>query len=83
MKKMGYEGKGLGVNVQGIVNPIQVVELHHVGLGYFRVEGHSKPAETGESSRNNSDSVKDAERTSQHSSNSEHFKRRAKSSYLH
>ena len=65
------------------MNPIQVVELHrYVGLGYVRVEGHSKPTETGESSSDNSDSVKDVERTLQHSSNSENFKTRAKVSYL-
>jgi len=37
LKKMGYEGKGLGVNGQGIVNPIKVEELpHQAGLGYVR-----------------------------------------------
>lgn len=39
MKNMGYEGKRLGVNGQGIVNPIQVVELpQYVGLGYVKEE---------------------------------------------
>lgn len=38
-KRMGYEGKGLGVNGQGIVNPIKVEELpHQAGLGYVRKE---------------------------------------------
>ena len=36
---MGYEGKGLGVNGQGIVNPIEVVERTcYVGLGYGKEE---------------------------------------------
>ena len=35
MKKMGYEGKGLGINGKGIVNPINVEELpHQARLGY-------------------------------------------------
>ena len=39
LKKMGYEGKGLGVNGQGIVNPIKVEELPcQTGLGYVRKE---------------------------------------------
>ena len=39
LKRMGYEGKGLGVNGQGIVNPIKVEELpRQVGLGYARKE---------------------------------------------
>ncbi len=38
-KKIGYEGKGLGINGQGIVNPIKVEELpHQAGLGYVRNE---------------------------------------------
>jgi hypothetical protein len=36
---MGYEGKGLGINGQGILNPIKVEELpHQAGLGYVRKE---------------------------------------------
>ena len=39
LKKMGYEGKGLGFNGQGIVNPIKVEELaHQIGFGYVRKE---------------------------------------------
>ncbi len=37
LKRMGYEGKGLGINGQGIVNPIKVEELpRQAGLGYVR-----------------------------------------------
>ena len=37
LKKMGYEGKGLDINGQRIVNPIKVEELpDQVGLGYVR-----------------------------------------------
>jgi len=39
LKKMGYEGKGLGINGQGIVNPIKVEGLpHQERLGYVRKE---------------------------------------------
>ena len=39
LNKMGYEGKVLGVNDQGIVNPIKVEELpHQAGLGYGKKE---------------------------------------------
>jgi len=39
LKRMGYEGKGLGINGQGIVNPIKLEELpHQAGLGYVRKE---------------------------------------------
>lgn len=37
LKKMGYQGKGLRINGQSIVNPIKVKELpHYVGFGYVR-----------------------------------------------
>jgi len=36
---MGYQGKGLDINGQGIINPFQVEELpQHTGLGYDRKE---------------------------------------------
>ena len=39
LKRMGYEGKGLGINGQGIVNPIKAEELpRQTGLGYVRKE---------------------------------------------
>jgi hypothetical protein len=39
LTKMGYEGKGLGIEGQGIVNPIVVVERpHYLGLGYGEEE---------------------------------------------
>jgi len=39
LKRMGYKGKGLGINGQGIVNPIKVEELPcQVGLGNVRKE---------------------------------------------
>jgi len=39
LKRMGYEGKGLGVNGQGMVNPIKVEKLpRQAGLGYVRKE---------------------------------------------
>lgn len=39
MKRMGYERKLLGINGQGIVNPIKVEELpRQAGLGYVRKE---------------------------------------------
>ena len=42
LKRIGYEGKGLGINDQGIFNPIKVEELpYQVGLGYVRKEVHN------------------------------------------
>lgn len=39
LRRMGYEGKGLGINGQFIINPIKVVELpRQVGLWYVRKE---------------------------------------------
>jgi hypothetical protein len=39
LTKMGYEGKGLGNKGQGIVNPIEVVEIPcYLGLGYGKEE---------------------------------------------
>ena len=73
MKKMGYEGKSLGVNSQVIMNPIQVVELlWYIGLGYVRKE------ETWDSSSDKSETMQDVEITSPPSSDSENFEGRAK-----
>jgi hypothetical protein len=37
---MGFDGKGLGINGQGMTNPIQVEEIpHYAGLGYVSGKG--------------------------------------------
>lgn len=39
MKKMGYQGRGVSIKGQGIINPIKFKEFpHHVGIGYTRKE---------------------------------------------
>jgi len=58
---MGYEGKSLGVNGQGIVNPIEVIERPcYAGLGYGKEEvgGCSKTMEARNYSSDESKSVK-------------------------
>ena len=38
LTKMGYDGRGLGVNGQGIINPIEVKrQTHKAGLGYKEI----------------------------------------------
>lgn len=63
---MGYQGKGLSINGQGIVNPIKVEELpRYAGLGYVRKD-------VGEFSKTTCEKpTKDVERTSSFSSDSE------------
>jgi hypothetical protein len=76
MKQMGYEGRGLGANGQGIVRPIEVVEWpRYTGLGYVREEvgecsktkeeENSKTPEVSESSSDETESVQ-VESTSFH-----------------
>ena len=57
LTKMGYDGNGLGLNAQGMMNPIQVVGIpHYVGLGYGKAEvgEWSKIVEAREASREES-----------------------------
>ena len=57
MKKMGYKGGGIEANGQGIMNPIEAVEIpQYAGLGYVRKEvGEcSKNTEARESSSDES-----------------------------
>jgi hypothetical protein len=57
LTKMGYDGKGLGINGQGMANPIEVVEIpRYAGLGYGKgeVEECSKVVEARNASREES-----------------------------
>jgi hypothetical protein len=48
LTKMGYDGKGLGINGQGMTNPIQVEgRPHYAGLGYGK-EGDGECSKTTE-----------------------------------
>lgn len=51
LKKMGYQGKGLDINGQGIMNSIKVEEIpRHTGLGYVRKDiGESSKAASDQS----------------------------------
>lgn len=66
LKKMGYQGKGLSINGQCIVNPIKVEKLpRYAGLGYVKKE-------VGECSNIASEQpMTDDKSTSSHSNDSE------------
>ena len=45
MSKKGYEGKGLGIHAQGIVEPIMIEERpKYLGLGYGQSYGERSKA---------------------------------------
>jgi hypothetical protein len=59
---MGYEGKGLGNNGQGIINSIEVVERpHYLGLGYgeLEIEECSKKLEASDASNDQLKSLRE------------------------
>ena len=71
---MGYDGRGLGVNGQGIINPIEVKrQPHKAGLGYTEIGESSKSAEARKFNNGGNGDGKQLPRRN------EHFKRRAKS----
>jgi hypothetical protein len=78
LTKMGYDGKGLGINGQGMANPIEVVEIpRYAGLGYGKgeVEECSKVVEARNASREESKPLQkyliQSEGTSLHESDKE------------